>query len=246
MQIATDLAHGLDYIHNKTGLSLTFVHNHIKSSSVVVTEPSFNAKICHFGAAQLCGDSDGIDTKAFGKGEIGEISEEREGSEPKESTSNRSSSRKMQFEGVMGYMSPEYQSTGVATQKSDVYSFGVVILELLTGEEPLKYKFDKTRRDFIRTSVIDSAKAAIYGDGGAEPVEGKLRHWVDRRLKDSYPVDVAVKLTRIALECVDVDPHQRPNMGRVAGKISRLYLTSRTWSDSVKVPTDISVSLAPR
>lgn len=246
MQIATDLAHGLDYIHNKTGLSINFVHNHIKSSSVVVTEPSFNAKICHFGTAQLCGESDGNeDLKAVGKGEIVEISEEREGSEPKESKLMRSSSRKMQFEGVMGYMSPEFQSTGVATQKSDVYAFGVVVLELLTGEEPLKYKFDKTRREFTRTSVIDSAKAAIFG-GDGEPVEGKLRHWVDRRLKDSYPVDVAEKLTRVALECVHVDPYQRPHMGRVAGKISRLYLTSKTWSDSVKVPTDFSVSLAPR
>ncbi|KAF3454970.1 hypothetical protein FNV43_RR05418 [Rhamnella rubrinervis] len=247
MQIATDLAHGLDYIHNKTGLSINFVHNHIKSSSVVVIEPSFNAKICHFGAAQLCGESDGNeDLKAVGKGKIGEISEEEhEVSEPKESKLKRSSSRKMQFEGVMGYMSPEFQSTGVATQKSDVYAFGVVILELLTGEEPLKFKFDKTKRDFIRTSLIDSAKAAIYGDGG-EPVEGKLRRWVDGRLRDSYPVDVAEKLTRVALECVDVDPNQRPNMGRVAGKISKLYLTSRTWSESVKLPTGISVSLAPR
>lgn len=143
----------------------------------------------------------------------------------------------------MGYMAPEFRSTGVATQKSDVYAFGVVILELLSGEEPLKFKFDKEKRNFTRTSVIDSAKAAV--DGG-EAGEARLRHWVDRRLKDSYPVEVAEKLTRVALECVNVDPDQRPNMGRVAGKISKLYLSSRTWSDSVMVPTDFSVSLAPR
>ncbi|CAI8592430.1 unnamed protein product [Vicia faba] len=140
-------------------------------------------------------------------------------------------------------MSPEFQSSGVATQKSDVYAFGVVILELLSGEEPLKFKFDEKSRDFVRKSVIESARSAV--DGGEGGVEGKLRMWVDRRLKDSFPVDVAEKLTRVALECVHVDPDQRPNMGRVAGKISTLYLKSKHWSDNMKLP-DMSFSLAPR
>jgi len=82
-------------------------------------------------------------------------------------------------------------------------------------------------------------------DGGDGSVQGKLRKWVDQRLKDSFPVDVAEKLTRVALECVHVDPDKRPNMGRVAGKISKFYLKSRIWSDSIKIP-DITVSLAPR
>jgi len=69
---------------------------------------------------------------------------------------------------------------------------------------------------------------------------------VDRKLKDSFPVEVAGKLTRLALDCVRVEADMRPNMGRVAGKISKLYLESRIWSDSVKMPTEISVSLAPR
>lgn len=235
MQVATDLAHGLDYIHSKTGLNFNFVHNHIKSSAIVVTEPDFNARVCHFGAAQLCGEAveeNEIATKQLGENEITE--------EPR-SKDFRSSN--VQFEGVRGYMSPEFQSTGVATQKSDVYAFGVVILELLSGEEPLKFKFEEKSRDFVRKSVIESARAAV--DGGDGSVEGKLRMWVDRRLKDSFPVDDAEKLTRVALDCVHVDPDQRPNMGRVAGKISTLYLKSKKWSDNMKLP-DMSFSLAPR
>ncbi|KAL5082404.1 hypothetical protein RYX36_010825 [Vicia faba] len=235
MQVATDLAHGLDYIHNKTGLNFNFVHNHIKSSAIVVTEPDFNARVCHFGAAQLCGEAveeNETATKQSGEKEITE-----------EAKSNPLRSSDMQFEGVRGYMSPEFQSSGVATQKSDVYAFGVVILELLSGEEPLKFKFDEKSRDFVRKSVIESARSAV--DGGEGGVEGKLRMWVDRRLKDSFPVDVAEKLTRVALDCVHVDPDQRPNMGRVAGKISTLYLKSKHWSDNMKLP-DMSFSLAPR
>ncbi|CAN0885087.1 Probable serine/threonine-protein kinase PBL28 [Linum grandiflorum] len=58
IRIAADLAHTLDYVHNKTSLNMNLVHNHFSNSSVIVTEPSLNAKICHFGTAQLCGEVD--------------------------------------------------------------------------------------------------------------------------------------------------------------------------------------------
>ncbi|XWS74313.1 hypothetical protein CRYUN_Cryun02cG0204200 [Craigia yunnanensis] len=242
MQIATDLAHGLDYVYNNTGLNLSIVHNHIKSSSIIVTEPSFNAKICHFGTAQLCGETDENETLEIGvskrETEIEEVIEEGKAASFRKL--KRSDSGERQFEGVKGYMSPEFISSGIATQKSDVFAFGVVILELLSGEEPLKYRYDKKTGNFLRTSVMEMAAAAA-----AEGGEG-LRRWIDRRLNDSFPVEVAEKLISLALDCVHVDPDKRPDMGRVAGKISKLYLDSRIWSDNVKVPTGISVSLAPR
>lgn len=237
MQIATDLAHGLDYVHNNTGLNLSIVHNHIKSSSIIVTEPSFNANICHFGTAQLCGETDDIETL-----ETGSSKRETEIEEGNASFSELKSydNGDRYFEGLRDYVSPEFRSSGSVTQKSDVFAFGVVILELLSGQEPLKYRYDKETGVFLRTSVIDTATAAT-----AEGREG-LRKWVDRRLNDSFPVEVAEKLIRLALDCVHVDPDNRPDMGRVAGKISKLYLESRIWSDNLKVPAGISVSLAPR
>ncbi|CAI0452905.1 unnamed protein product [Linum tenue] len=228
IRIATDLAHALDYVHNKTGLNMTLVHNHFTSSSVIVTDPSLNAKICHFGAAQLCGEG----------GDGG-------GASPRRAELARSDSGEMQFQGVRGYMSPEFQATGVATQKSDVYAFGVVILELLSGEEPMKYRYDKAKGSYIRTTLIETATRAALGDGGDDG--GGVRKWMDGRLRDSFPVEVAERLVRIALECVHVEADKRPDMGRVAGKISRLYIDSVKWSESMNMPTDqISVSLAPR
>ncbi|KAE8710886.1 high affinity nitrate transporter 2.4-like [Hibiscus syriacus] len=242
MQIATDLAHGLDYVHNKTGLNLSIVHSHIKSSSIIITEPSFNAKLCHFGTAQLCGETDEDETPEIdiskSETEIKQVTEE--GSDASFRKLKRSDSGERKFEGVRGYMSPEFRSSGVATQKSDVFAFGVVILELFSGEEPLKYRYDKKTGNFQRTSVMDTAAEAV-----ADGREG-LRRWVDRRLNDSFPVEVGEKLIRLALDCVHVDADKRPDMGRVAGKISKLYLESKIWSDNVNVPTGISVSLAPR
>ncbi|KAI3688146.1 hypothetical protein L1987_81855 [Smallanthus sonchifolius] len=240
MQIATDLASGLDYIHNNAGLKINLIHKYMKSSSVIVTEPSFNAKICHFGTAELCGETviEAKLVKTRGEDEIVEVVSP-ESSPPKNLT--RSSSGRMQFEGVKGYMAPEFR--GLATQKTDVYAFGVVILELLSGEEPVKYRYDKEKGNHVRTLVVETARLAVEGDGGEE---AGLRRWVDRRLKDSFPVAVAEKLTRIALNCVEDNPNKRPSMSLVAGKISKLYLDSRKWADTFRVPTDFTSSFAPR
>ncbi|KAF3621443.1 putative ABC transporter G family member 28-like [Capsicum annuum] len=229
MQIATDVAHGLDYIHSTTGLEVDPVHKYVKSSGIIVTEPSFNAKICHFGAAELCSVTES------------KVVPEQRGS----------ATRTRDFEGVRGYISPEFQLTGVATQKSDVYAFGVVLLELFSGEEPVRFKYDKATGNYSKISIIDTAREVVECGGDREEyggvgVENRLRNWVDRRLNDSFPVEVAKKVIRLALDCLHVEPDDRPDMRRVAGKISKLYLESEFWTDRVKMPTEISVSLAPR
>ncbi|KAH7839572.1 hypothetical protein Vadar_005897 [Vaccinium darrowii] len=223
IQIATDIAHGLDYIHHSTGLNSNFIHNHIKSSSIIVSEPSLNAKICHLGTAELCG----------------EIDREEEGS--RSPGYRRSHSRLTKFEGTRGYMAPEFQGNGIPTAKTDVFAFGVVILELLSGKEPLKYEIDEESGGYRRISLIQMAREAAVEGGG-----GRLRWWVDKRLRDSYPVEVAAKVLRVGLECVEEDPERRPDMRWVAGRVSKLYLESKTWAETMGVPTDFTVTLAPR
>lgn len=219
VKIAADIAHGLDYVHNSTGLGFNFVHNHIKSTSIIITS-TLNAKICHFGTAELCG-------------EIVDL--------PPAKSLQRKGSARLKFEGTRGYMAPEFQQTGMATQKTDVYAFGVVMLELFSGEEPLKYLVDEETGGYVRLSVIETAReAAVEGGGG-------VRRWVDKRMKDSYPVEVAEKLVRLGLECVGNEPDKRPDMGRIVAWISQLYLESETWVEKMGgIPSDFSFSLAPR
>lgn len=73
----------------------------------------------------------------------------------------RTNSSAMKFEGTRGYMSPEFRSTGIGTWASDVYAFGVVMLELLSGEEPLNYRYDGKTGELVRVSVIEKAREAI-------------------------------------------------------------------------------------
>ncbi|XP_028788954.1 lysM domain receptor-like kinase 3 [Neltuma alba] len=225
MQIATDLAHGLDYIHHFSGLNSNFVHNHIKSSSIVITEDTLNARICHFGTSELCGEIVTADTPSSSNStKLKEL--------------QRSGSRTVRLEGTRGYMAPEYLATGVATQKSDVYAFGVVVLELLSGQEALKYEFDDNG-GFTRVSVVETARLAMAEEGGP-------RKWVDKRLKDSFPVEVAAEMIRVGLDCLDEDPNERPDMGRVALSVSKLYLDSKKWAENMGTAIDLTVSLGPR
>ncbi|XP_021295720.1 lysM domain receptor-like kinase 3 isoform X2 [Herrania umbratica] len=218
MQIADDIAHGLDYIHHCSGLETSFTHNHIKISSILVAEDSLRAKICQFGTAELCG----------------EVAKEERSKSLK-----RSNSKVMKIEGTRGYMAPELQSSGLVTQKCDVYAFGVVVLELLSGQEALKFSVDEGNGGYKRVSVIDTAREAAAGGSAG------VRRWVDRRFKDSFPVDVAEKMVLLALECVEEDPGKRPDMNKVAGQVSKSYLESKNWADKIVLPTDISISMAP-
>ncbi|XP_073293301.1 lysM domain receptor-like kinase 3 isoform X1 [Primulina huaijiensis] len=220
VRVASDIAHGLDYVHNSTGLGFDFVHNHIHSSSIIIEEPLLNAKICHFGTAELCG----------------EVIRVHEGKEELK----RSNSKSKKFEGRRGYMAPEFQTSGIVTQKCDVYAFGVVILELLSGMEALRYIVDEESGGYVRISVVEAAREAMEGGGGG------IRMWIDRRLNDSYPVEVVEKLARLALDCVVDDPEIRPEMGKVVGRISQMFLESQNWSERMGAVTDITISVAPR
>jgi serine/threonine protein kinase len=178
---------------------------------VIISDPGLRAKICHFGSADLSGELE-------------------------ESKSPRGQKR---IQGSRGYMAPELTSGGRISQQSDVYTFGIVLLELLSGEEPVKLRLNK-RKEYERISLIDTAKNAVE-----EGVEG-VRKWVDRRLRDSYPVDAAERLISVALQCVDVDPAARPEMTWVAVKVSKIYLESKGWAERVQPVTEFSVSIAPR
>ncbi|KAK9279466.1 hypothetical protein L1049_013145 [Liquidambar formosana] len=237
MQVAMDIADGLDYIHNNMAKNTRLVHKHINSSSIIVTEPSFNAKVCHLGTAQLCGETD--ENMLLRPSPIGEGSGEAAETILEEELPPDSRSLDV---GKM-YMAPEIRSTGIATQKSDVYAFGVVLLELF-GEESPMCEIDDESGDFRRTVMIETARKAIEGadgsgsssssGGGAEEWgrEGRMRMWVDKRI-EYFPVVVAEGVAFAALECVHDDPDKRPDMARVAGMISKLYFESRKWPNRI-------------
>ncbi|KAG2655015.1 lysM domain receptor-like kinase 3 [Panicum virgatum] len=223
LQLAADVCDALYYVH----LQADTIHNRLSASSVLVCGdgPLPRAKIAHFGAADLAGELP--------------VEESRGNS----SSSGAHRHRSRRIEGKRGYMAPELVAGGPPSRRSDVFALGVVLLELVSGQEPVRYEMVNRggTGEYERTSLIETAEAAA-AEGGGEGV----RRWVDRRLRDSFPVDAAESLTALALRCVAKDPLARPDMSWVAGKVSKLFLEAQEWAARFRVPTDISISIAPR
>jgi serine/threonine protein kinase len=77
---------------------------------------------------------------------------------------------------AMGYLSPEYVTTGLFTEKSDIYAFGVIILQILSGKQMLYSK-----------SMRLAAACCMYDD------------FVDTSLQGNFSESEAAKLAKIAL-----------------------------------------------
>ncbi|KAJ1412447.1 Serine-threonine/tyrosine-protein kinase, catalytic domain [Sesbania bispinosa] len=112
--------------------------------------------------------------------------------------------------GTYGYAAPEYISTGHLTTKSDVYSFGVILLELLTGRRAVDKKRPKTEQNLVNWSrpYLNNSK--------------RLRCIMDPRLAGQYSVKGAKEMALLALQCLSLNPKDRPRMVTVIETLESL------------------------
>lgn len=95
-----------------------------------------------------------------------------------------------------GYLAPEYATVGRFTEKSDVYAFGVIILQILSGKRQITH------------SILFEAES------------GKLEDLMDGKLQGNFSKLEAMKLLKIALNCTNEDPDQRPSMEIIVEELS--------------------------
>lgn len=92
---------------------------------------------------------------------------------------------------AMGYLAPEYITTGRFTEKSDIYAFGVIVLQVVSGK--------KTIGGSIRMAVESF----------------RFEDFVDTNLKGRYAKSEAAILAKLAIACTHELPEQRPTMEEV-------------------------------
>ncbi|GJW08424.1 probable leucine-rich repeat receptor-like protein kinase [Tanacetum coccineum] len=97
---------------------------------------------------------------------------------------------------ALGYMAPEYITTGKFTEKSDVYAFGVVVLQILSG------------------------KSNLTGSIRAAAADRRFEDFIDETLEGKFSESEADRLTRIGVICVDELPENRLTMEDVIRELT--------------------------
>ncbi|KAF8394484.1 hypothetical protein HHK36_020692 [Tetracentron sinense] len=111
--------------------------------------------------------------------------------------------------GTIGYLDPEYFSTGKLTEKSDVYSFGVVLLELLTGRRPVQHE---ETRDY--SSLVMHFKSCVG--------RGNLLQVLDKMVLEEAKMEEVRAIAGVASRCLTVLGARRPTMKKVARKLASM------------------------
>ncbi|KAD4178092.1 hypothetical protein E3N88_26683 [Mikania micrantha] len=101
---------------------------------------------------------------------------------------------------AMGYLAPEYTTTGRFTDKSDIYAFGILVLQIISG---------KTR---IGLSIRQGAELCRFED------------FVDANLDGKFTESEAVLLGKIALVCAHESPSSRPAIATVVQQLTNVGL----------------------
>lgn len=114
-----------------------------------------------------------------------------------------------------GYLAPECLKQEIIAPSIDIFAFGVILLEVLSGQTPIRIRNVTEGEDEVALS--EKIKVILESENADE-----LREWVDSALGENYSFDAAVTLANLARACVEEEPSLRPNAGEIVKKLSRL------------------------
>lgn len=107
---------------------------------------------------------------------------------------------KLKASAAMGYLAPEYITTGRFTDKSDVYAFGMILLQILSGRSRISH--------LMILQAVES---------------GRLNEdFIDPNLRKNFPEAEAAQLAKLGLLCTHESSNQRPSMEVVMQELNKL------------------------
>lgn len=119
--------------------------------------------------------------------------------------------------GTIGYLDPEYTTSGQATFASDVYSFGIVLLELMSS-----------RRAVVGRKNIKDWAAQLVKQGEIEKIIDSIT------MDKPKNINVLKSIINLALDCVKQQKEDRPKMLYVSTCLDQAYSTWRSSSENIE------------
>nr|XP_004491135.2 lysM domain receptor-like kinase 3 isoform X2 [Cicer arietinum] len=214
VQIALDVARGLEYIHDHS--VPVYIHRDIKSENILLNE-NFAGKIADFGLTKLSDVANSTDNTDHVAGTFGYM--------PPENAYGRIS-RKIDVY-AFGVVLYELISAKAAVIKINKLSTEFESLEIKTNESTDEYKSLVALFDEVIDQVGDHVEV--------------LTKLVDPRLGDKYSIDSISKMAQLAKACTNRDPKRRPTMRDAVVSLMKLNSTmdDRTRADSAVLSHDM-------
>jgi len=110
--------------------------------------------------------------------------------------------------GTLGYMAPEFSTTGKVTTKTDVFSYGALALEVACGRRPVDFSVSDAE-----TILLDWVWRCYEN--------GELFKVVDVTLGTKFNEEQMRTVLLLGLLCSHPDPNARPTMGYVRQVLTR-------------------------
>ncbi|XP_027190554.1 U-box domain-containing protein 52-like isoform X2 [Cicer arietinum] len=127
--------------------------------------------------------------------------------------------------GTFCYIDPEYQQTGMLGVKSDIYSLGIIFLQILTAKSPM--------------GLAHNVERAIEKGTFTEMLDPSVTDW---------PLEDALTLAKIAVQCAELRRKDRPDLGKVVlPELDRLRdhaENSAEYSDQYSTLNSSSVNMS--